>query len=128
LLGCGGLLFSVHGATEICGSLGGLTQPRHSGLRSVAPRRYAPVQNTYKPSVFFKDEAGNLPLHCTGGGLTSFLSVHASCHFLLRKWFKLKSQLRRWHCRFAFGPEDKEQFRIYMRMMENFSGCRVLAY
>ena len=30
--------------------------------------------------------------------------------------------------RLAFGPEDKEQFRIHMRMMENFSGCRVLAY
>jgi superfamily II DNA or RNA helicase len=30
--------------------------------------------------------------------------------------------------RFAFGTDDKEQFRIYMRMMENFSGCRVLAY
>jgi hypothetical protein len=30
--------------------------------------------------------------------------------------------------RFAFGPDDKEQFRTYMRMYENFSGCRVLAY
>jgi len=30
--------------------------------------------------------------------------------------------------RFAFAPEDKEQFRIHMRMMEKFSGCRVLAY
>jgi putative transposase len=30
--------------------------------------------------------------------------------------------------RFAFAADDKEQFRIYMRMMENFSGCRVLAY
>jgi putative transposase len=30
--------------------------------------------------------------------------------------------------RFAFSPSDKEQFRIYMRMMENFSGCRVLSY
>jgi putative transposase len=30
--------------------------------------------------------------------------------------------------RFAFTPDDKEQFRIHMRMMENFSGCRVLAY
>jgi REP element-mobilizing transposase RayT len=30
--------------------------------------------------------------------------------------------------RFAFGEVDKEQFRIYMRMMENFSGCRVLSY
>jgi hypothetical protein len=30
--------------------------------------------------------------------------------------------------RFAFGPEDKEHFRMFMRMHENFSGCRVLAY
>ncbi len=30
--------------------------------------------------------------------------------------------------RFAFEPDDKEQFRIYMRMMENFPGCLVLAY
>ena len=30
--------------------------------------------------------------------------------------------------RFAFEPEDKEQFRIFMRMMEKFSGCRVLSY
>jgi putative transposase len=30
--------------------------------------------------------------------------------------------------RFAFEEADKEQFRIYMRMMEGFSGCRVLAY
>ncbi len=30
--------------------------------------------------------------------------------------------------RFAFTPDDKEQFRTYMRMMENFSGCRVLSY
>jgi REP element-mobilizing transposase RayT len=30
--------------------------------------------------------------------------------------------------RFAFEADDKEQFRMYMRMMENFSGCRVLSY
>jgi REP element-mobilizing transposase RayT len=47
----------------------------------------------------FGDEAGDLPLHRAGGG-------QALC----------------------LWPEDKEQFRIYMRMMENFSGCRVLAY
>jgi REP element-mobilizing transposase RayT len=28
----------------------------------------------------------------------------------------------------AFGVDAKEQFRAYMRMYENFSGCRVLAY
>jgi len=28
----------------------------------------------------------------------------------------------------AFGQEEKEQFRTFMRMCENFSGCRVLAY
>ena len=30
--------------------------------------------------------------------------------------------------RLAFEAEDKEQFRSYLRMYENFSGCRVLAY
>jgi len=30
--------------------------------------------------------------------------------------------------RLAFGLEEKEQFRTYMRMYENFSGCRVLSY
>ena len=30
--------------------------------------------------------------------------------------------------RLAFGQEEKEQFRTYMRMYEDFSGCRVLAY
>jgi REP element-mobilizing transposase RayT len=30
--------------------------------------------------------------------------------------------------RLAFGQKEKEQFRTYMRMYENFSGCRVLAY
>jgi hypothetical protein len=30
--------------------------------------------------------------------------------------------------RLAIGPDEKEQFRIYMRMVEKFSGCRVLAY
>jgi REP element-mobilizing transposase RayT len=29
---------------------------------------------------------------------------------------------------FVFGPAEKEQFRTFMRMYENFSGCRVLAY
>lgn len=30
--------------------------------------------------------------------------------------------------RFAFGAEERERFRIFMRMQERFSGCRVLAY
>jgi putative transposase len=30
--------------------------------------------------------------------------------------------------RFAFGKKDKEKFRTFMRMQENFTGCRVLAY
>jgi hypothetical protein len=28
----------------------------------------------------------------------------------------------------VFGPPEKEKFRTFMRMYENFSGCRVLAY
>jgi len=30
--------------------------------------------------------------------------------------------------RLAFGQAEKEQLRMYMRMQENFTGCRVLAY
>ena len=30
--------------------------------------------------------------------------------------------------RFAFGVEEKEKFRMFMRMYENFTGCRVLSY
>ncbi len=30
--------------------------------------------------------------------------------------------------RYAFGVEEKEKFRMFMRMYENFSGCRVLSY
>ena len=50
-------------------------------------------------------------------------------------WADSETKPAIYHCiarvvdkRFAFGPEDKEQFRMYLRMMENFSGCRVLAY
>ncbi|MGJ8725959.1 MAG: transposase [Roseibacillus sp.] len=30
--------------------------------------------------------------------------------------------------RFAFGDEEKEKFRMFMRMVEGFSGCQVLSY
>jgi len=30
--------------------------------------------------------------------------------------------------RFVLGDEEREHFRMFMRMQENFSGCRVLAY
>ena len=30
--------------------------------------------------------------------------------------------------RFVLGSEEKEKFRMFMRMAENFSGCRVLSY
>jgi putative transposase len=30
--------------------------------------------------------------------------------------------------RFVFGDAEREQFRMFMRMQENFSGCRVLSY
>ena len=30
--------------------------------------------------------------------------------------------------RFAFGDDEREHFRMFMRMQENFSGCRVLSY
>jgi REP element-mobilizing transposase RayT len=30
--------------------------------------------------------------------------------------------------RFVFGDAEREHFRMFMRMQENFSGCRVLSY
>jgi REP element-mobilizing transposase RayT len=30
--------------------------------------------------------------------------------------------------RFVFGGDEREKFRVFMRMQENFSGCRVLSY
>jgi putative transposase len=30
--------------------------------------------------------------------------------------------------RFVFGDTERDQFRIYLRMYENFSGCRILSY
>jgi putative transposase len=30
--------------------------------------------------------------------------------------------------RFVFGDDEREHFRMFMRMQENFSGCRVLSY
>ena len=50
-------------------------------------------------------------------------------------WADSETKPAIYHCisrvvdrRLAFGSEDKEKFRMFMRMMENFSGCRVLAY
>jgi glucuronate isomerase len=30
--------------------------------------------------------------------------------------------------RFVFGDAEREHFRMFMRMQENFTGCRVLSY
>lgn len=53
----------------------------------------------------------------------------------LAKWKDSESKPAIYHCvsrvvdrRFVFGDAEREQFRIYMRMYENFSGCRVLSY
>ena len=50
-------------------------------------------------------------------------------------WFESEEKPSIYHCvsrvvdrRFVFGDEEREKFRMFMRMMENFSGCRVLTY
>jgi len=50
-------------------------------------------------------------------------------------WAEPETRLEICHCvsrvvdrRFVFGDEEREVFRMFMRMMENFSGCRVLSY
>jgi len=53
----------------------------------------------------------------------------------IASWKDSETKPAIYHCisrvvdrRFAFGVEEKEWFRTLMRMMENFSGCRVLSY
>jgi len=54
----------------------------------------------------------------------------------LAEWADNKAGKRAiYHCisrvvdrRFVFGDEEWEKFRTFMRMQENYSGCRVLSY
>jgi REP element-mobilizing transposase RayT len=50
-------------------------------------------------------------------------------------WAESEEKPSIYHCvsrvvdrRFVFGDDEREKFRMFMRMMENFSGCRVLSY
>lgn len=50
-------------------------------------------------------------------------------------WKDLERKPAIYHCisrvverRFVFGDEEREQFRMLMRIYENFTGCRVLSY
>ena len=53
----------------------------------------------------------------------------------LAPWKDSSEKRAIYHCvsrvvdrRFVFGDEEREHFRMFMRMQENFSGCRVLSY
>ncbi|MCX8495394.1 MAG: hypothetical protein ORN51_04345, partial [Akkermansiaceae bacterium] len=53
----------------------------------------------------------------------------------LSPWKDSREKPVMYHCisrvvdrRFVFGDEEREYFRMFMRMQENFSGCRVLSY
>ena len=53
----------------------------------------------------------------------------------LAPWRDSREKPAIYHCvsrvvdrRFVFGDIEREQFRMIMRMMENFTGCRVLSY
>ncbi len=53
----------------------------------------------------------------------------------LAEWADSETKPAIYHCvsrvvdrRFVFGDEEREAFRMFMRMYENFSGCRVLSY
>ncbi len=57
-----------------------------------------------------------------------------SCKRWLAPWRNSADKPAIYHClsrvvdrRFVFGDEEREKFRIFMRMQENFSGCRVLS-
>ena len=68
------------------------------------------------------------------GAHSAILSVMAKTRWIV-PWADSQTKPAIYHCisrvvdrRFAFGEEDKEKFRTLMRMTENFTGCRVLAY
>src|SRR5512137_1331998 len=53
----------------------------------------------------------------------------------LAEWRNSASKPAIYHCisrvvdrRFVFGERECEAFRMFMRMYENFSGCRILSY
>ncbi len=53
----------------------------------------------------------------------------------LAEWAGKQGKPAIYHCvsrvvdrRFVFGDEEREHFRMFMRMQENFTGCRVLTY
>ena len=53
----------------------------------------------------------------------------------LAEWADSDEKPAIYHCvsrvvdrRFVFGDEEREAFRMFMRMYENFTGCRVLSY
>jgi REP element-mobilizing transposase RayT len=53
----------------------------------------------------------------------------------LAEWADKRGKPAIYHClsrvvdrRFVFGDEEREAFRMFMRMQENFTGCRVLSY
>ena len=53
----------------------------------------------------------------------------------LAEWADRTGKPAIYHCisrvvdrRFVFGDEEREKFRAFMRMQENFSGCRILSY
>ena len=53
----------------------------------------------------------------------------------LAPWKDSAEKLAIYHCisrvvdrRFAFGDVEREHFRMFMRIQERFSGCRVLSY
>jgi REP element-mobilizing transposase RayT len=53
----------------------------------------------------------------------------------LAPWKDSAEKPAMYHCisrvvdrRFVFGGDEREKFRVFLRMQENFSGCRVLSY
>jgi putative transposase len=53
----------------------------------------------------------------------------------LAEWAGRQGKPALYHCinrvvdrRFVFGEGERERFRMFMRMCEKFTGCRVLSY
>ena len=73
----------------------------------------------------------NFPLACELDGVKGGMSSKR----WLAPWKDSAEKPAIYHCisrvvdrRFVFGDAEREHFRMFMRMQENFSGCRVLSY
>jgi hypothetical protein len=103
-------------------------------MRPIATSRHVKNYERHKLHDFKIKRDTNYTISCLFLGIDLAAPRMARPRWIV-PWANSETKPAIYHCiarvvdrRFTFLADDKEQLRIYMRMMENFSGCRVLAY